>query len=380
MQRPRRSRDFTLYSPQQLEFCRSLPKVELHACLTGCIRDATVRDLAGGALLNGQPVSLSRLVQLTQQNSPMLGDCFALFDILHQLTTTHEAMARITREALEDFAGDGVLHVELRTRPKRRPDRGLTKESYVAAVLTGIEQYYAASPRPRAEDITVRLLLSIDRQQDGTEAMETAQLAVRLAAQGAPVAGVALTGNPSVGEWEDWKPALDYARQQGLRVAVEAGQAFHPEETHKMLQWRPDRLGHCCCLTPELQRELLACHIPLEVCLTSNVVTHAVTSYHNHRFASLYKQGHPLALCTNDSGILNTFLSREFAIAAQSFELSQDQLRALALGAADHSFLPEAERAALRQRMEAVLSAQSRLAQPHLTTPGLVAHQLAAQN
>ena len=64
----------------------------------------------------------------------------------------------------------------------------------------------------------------------------------------------------------------------------------------------------------------------------------------------------------------------------QSFELSQDQLRALALGAADHSFLPEAERAALRQRMEAVLSAQSRLAQPHLTTPGLVAHQLAAQN
>jgi hypothetical protein len=30
--------------------------------------------------------------------------------------------------------------------------------------------------------------------------------------------------------------------------------------------------------------------------------------------------------------------------------------------------------------MEAVLTAQSRLVQPHLTTPGLVAHQLAAQN
>ena len=43
----------------------------------------------------------------------------------------------------------------------------------------------------------MRLLLSIDRQQDGAEAMDTAQLAARLAAKGAPVAGVALTGNPA---------------------------------------------------------------------------------------------------------------------------------------------------------------------------------------
>ena len=63
-----------------------------------------------------------------------------------------------------------------------------------------------AWPARLPADITVRLLLSIDRQQDGTEAMDTAQLAVRLAGQGAPVAGVALTGNPSVGEVCVWVP------------------------------------------------------------------------------------------------------------------------------------------------------------------------------
>jgi hypothetical protein len=44
----------------------------------------------------------------------------------------------------------------------------------------------------------VRLLLSIDRRQSGEEAMETARLAVALREEG--VAGVDLSGNPSLGQ------------------------------------------------------------------------------------------------------------------------------------------------------------------------------------
>jgi hypothetical protein len=44
--------------------------------------------------------------------SPTLGECFALFEVLHQITTNHAAIRRIAREALEDFAAGERGHWE----------------------------------------------------------------------------------------------------------------------------------------------------------------------------------------------------------------------------------------------------------------------------
>lgn len=70
--------------------------------------------------------------------------------------------------------------------------------------------------------------------------------------------------------------------------------------------------------------------------------------------------GHPVVLCTDDSGVFNTSLSKEFAIAAQAFQLSREELFFLCLRAVDHTFLGEHEKSKLRNEIS---SCRSRLLQ-----------------
>jgi len=66
---------------------------------------------------------------------------------------------------------------------------------------------------------------------------------------------------------------------------------YAPEETEHMLQFRPDRLGHMCCLNPEKEQQLFSSMIPVELCLSSNVITASVKGFPDHHFLPFYKAG-----------------------------------------------------------------------------------------
>ena len=56
-----------------------------------------------------------------------------------------------------------------------------------------------------------------------------------------------------------------------------------------------------------------------------------------------------MALCTDDCGVFDTSLSREFAIAAGAFSLSKDELYALARGAVEFAFATSSQHAQIHQ-------------------------------
>lgn len=70
------------------------------------------------------------------------------------------------------------------------------------------------------------------------------------------------------------------------------------------------------------------------------------------REARLISAGHPVVLCTDDSGVFSTSLSREYAIAAASFGLDQVALLTLAEAAIEYCFIPADEKEALRSKFE----------------------------
>ncbi|CAL8470104.1 g9646 [Coccomyxa elongata] len=329
------------YGEEQLKFCQALPKVELHAHLNGSLRDTTIRELA---LKRNLDPALTKVIEMGDRT---LSECFKLFDIIHRITTDHDTITRITCEVIEDFAADNVHYLELRTTPKTRSEHGMTKRSYTEAVLKGMQEAQQGS---RGQNITVRLLLSIDRREDTAAALETVQLAAELHSRG--IVGIDLSGNPTVGKWSAWEPALQEARRQGLKVTLHAAEVYNPEETAAMLHFRPERLGHMCCLDERLEVLHYNTGIPVELCLSSNIITESVASYPEHHFHPFYSAGHPVILCTDDSGVFCTSLSKEFAIAAHAFQLSNSQLWQLSEAAIDHTFLKEEEKEQLRKKFQ----------------------------
>jgi len=105
------------------EFCRILPKVELHAHLNGSLSNLTLEKLAR---LKGCPVPDIDLDQLT------IDQVFDAFRQIQKLTDTKEAVTLATYLTLGEFAADNVKYIELRSTPR--------STWYGQAVLDGIKQ------------------------------------------------------------------------------------------------------------------------------------------------------------------------------------------------------------------------------------------------
>ena len=153
------------------------------------------------------------------------------------------------------------------------------------------------------------------------------------------VVGIDLSGNPTKNKFVDFLPAAIHARSHGLMVTVHAGEVDNPSEVDEILRFGPDRLGHALFLNPA-QRELVARRrIPVEICPTSNAKTLQLSSLKEHPTVPEWmSRNHPFCVCTDDTGVFGTTLSEEYFHLAAAFELSEQDLAALAMNSVSFIF------------------------------------------
>jgi adenosine deaminase len=346
------------YASSLYRFIRDhVPKIELHAHLNGCIPLPVLRELC-----EERQVTLSSLVLQSSSSSwnysqkesnerdsknngigmlssfynvhpRSLEDCFQIFRELPRAVNDLNAVRRITRAALSNFAyHHHVVYLELRSTPKRllyqhtvvdhpnRKEKQLcTKQEYVETILEILQEFNEKEEQRYQNELqqqqqnqttTTRLpmvckfLVSVDRSQSILEATENIDLAILLlrnSSFGNEVVGVDLGGDPtSALPFEDFQPLFQKARNAGLKVTIHCAEIpcdppqtgdeeevdTHPaapllfREAESILEFRPDRIGHGVLLPSVLLQKLRTLQIPVETCPTSNVMT--LQLHHHH--------------------------------------------------------------------------------------------------
>ena len=365
---------------------RDLPKIELHAHLNGSIRETTLFELAkertiqlnndffdtapssstvAEKIVSDQYNDSERPVLIYNKRHRSLQECFDIFSEIGKVIVDLDAIRRITREALEDFAKEGVVYLELRSTPKRLlpkrqqcdgsfslasvpTDALATKRQYCEAVIQTIINFRKEEEERYAKDLAdseksnprlpmiASFIVSVDRSHPIEFGFEHIDLAIELAKEyPGVVVGVDLGGNPLKSSFIDFRDCFEKARQSGV-LSVTLHHAEVPctdddqdsvayKDALAILEFGPNRLGHALILPPSLQQKLLELKIPVETCPTSNVMTtelvekssggSLVDGVKRHpQLKQWLETKHPLCICTDDPGVFDTNATQEFVL------------------------------------------------------------------
>ncbi|XP_038597359.1 adenosine deaminase-like protein isoform X4 [Tachyglossus aculeatus] len=249
--------------PQENPFYSKMPKVELHAHLNGSISLATMKKL----IARKPHLQIQEGMMVDKENKRTLEEYFQMFQLIHQITNSAEDVLMVTRDVIKEFADDGVKYLELRSTPREEITTGMTKRTYVEAVLEGIKQ-----SKDENLDIDVRYLMAIDRRGGPAVARETVKLAEEFfLSTEDTVLGLDLSGDPTAGHGKDFFEPLWEARKAGLKLAVHLAEIPNQEkETQVLLGLPPDRIGHgtflhrCAGDSPSLTELVRQLQIPID--------------------------------------------------------------------------------------------------------------------
>ncbi|KAF8518477.1 Metallo-dependent hydrolase [Gautieria morchelliformis] len=327
---------FNSLSKAQAQFLRNLPKAELHAHLNGSIPLSCLQELARESNINSETLSetVSKGLEVFERGVELnvIDDFFSLFPAIYALTSTVPALATVTREVLSHFLAPGsdgtpsqCQYMELRTTPRKT--NHMMRGEYLDTVLNEVEKY---SPE------TAALLISIDRRMSLQDVQECVDLAISLKEQGRRVVGIDLCGDPLIGDMATFLPYFERAKVAGLKITLHIAEtpANTEEDTQTLLSSGPSRLGHATFLSTAARDIVLRERIPIEICLTSNLLCKTVKTIDAHHIRYYLEHNHPIAICTDDILPFRNSLVGEYALLMAApplgLGLSDDDIRKIA--------------------------------------------------
>jgi adenosine deaminase len=329
------------------ERLRRIPKAELHCHLDGSVRPQTLLDLGRDQGVKMPRESADELREfMIVRDAKSLEDYLKRFEVTVSVMQQASAIEQIAYELGADAAADGVRYIEVRNAPILNSRGGLELGEALEAQIRGLER------AERDYGIVARSIVCSLRQLPPATSLELAQLAV--AYKGKGVVAFDLAGGELGYPASHHAEAFAYARKNNLAVTVHAGEGDGPRSVRDAVHaCGAHRLGHATRLIedPELTQYVNDRRIGLEICITSNVQTHAAKSYETHPVREYFDRGMNLTLNTDNRLMSGTTLTDEYVYAARHLDFTFDELCTMALNGFESAFLPWEERVQLLDKV-----------------------------
>jgi adenosine deaminase/aminodeoxyfutalosine deaminase len=293
------------------DFAAQLPKAELHLHLEGCVDAETLHELDPSTPLE----ELRALYHYPDFNAFL-----KTFGAVVTRLARPEDYALVTRRLLERLAAQNVRYAEIIVAA----GVVLWKKQQFAPIFDAIHDAARGSP------VEVRWILDAVRQFGVEPAWEVARLAAARLDRG--VVAIGIGGSEERGPAEWFTEVFAFAKAAGLHLTAHAGESGGPESVWAALRLGAERIGHgiAAVRDPNLLRHLRDHDIPLEICITSNLVTGVVKRLEDHPIRALYDAGVPIVLNTDDPAMFACTLTDEYRLAVRAFGFSEAELRGIA--------------------------------------------------
>lgn len=326
------------------DLLRRLPKTDLHCHLDGSLRLETILEEAERQKVRlpaDTPEALAKAIHMGEVCGDLV-DYLKAFDVTLSVLQDADALERAAYELACDCAEENVRWLEVRYAPVLHQQKGLKLTVIVEAVLAGLRQ------AERERGIRSGVIICGMRNISPAVSLTLAELAV--AYKGRGVIGFDLAGAEYSYPAKDHVRAFQLVRNNNINSTAHAGEAYGPESIHQAIHYcGAHRIGHGTRLREDGDLLNYVCdhRIPLEVCLSSNVQTHAVPAIEDHPLPFYLDYGLRVTINTDNRLITDTTVTKELLVAHEKLGLTLKDIETVLIAGFKSAFLPFHERKAL---------------------------------
>jgi len=293
------------------DFLLQMPKAELHLHLEGSVEPETLHELDPAT-----PVEELRALYEYADFDAFL----RTFGAIGKRLRTPADYGLITRRLLERLAAQNVRYAEIIIAA----GVVLWKQQEFGPIFDAVAAAAAESP------VQTRWIFDAVRQFGVEPARQVAEWAA--ARQDRGVVALGIGGSETRGPAAWFAEVFSFANREGLHLVAHAGEGTSAQSIWAALELGAERIGHGISAIDDeaLMRHLRDRAIPLEICITSNLVTGVVKRLEDHPVRRLFDAGVPLTLNTDDPAMFGCTLLGEYELAATSFGFTQQELKGIA--------------------------------------------------